>query len=65
MEVEESAVKNLNENLQKNQCMVFCMLKSLINIQKSSYFIIVFNDCIIISKLQQSIFYEGHVFYCS
>ena len=31
MEVEESAVKRLDVNLQKNQCMVFCMLKSSIN----------------------------------
>ena len=31
VEVEESAVKRLDVNLQKNQCMVFCMLKSSIN----------------------------------
>ena len=34
VEVEESAVKRFDVNLQKNQCMVFCMLKSLINMQK-------------------------------
>ena len=31
VEVEESAVERLDVNLQKNQCMVFCMLKSSIN----------------------------------